>query len=370
MLQKSSLVALLIAFVVLITALGLFRPLFYGPPTSLAVELTAEQSKSISSATRSPSRPPVPETEVGLRATALRQPPRRPIQPLSADNWYPVRQNCKRRWTKWSKSQIVCCVHNFSQPLVLTRQDNRRLTAAGFSSSFIDLLPLDETVLPHYNACAVVSSSSTLLRHEYGAEIDGHDAVFRPNVPPLKGFEKHVGSKTTVRVVNTKVNVDRAAVATGADLADFVFLRDIPSFSLTSEVWRKSLFDPLGKFEQIRKKYPHLKYFLLHPLFDWRFGSILTESLSSLRLNGASTGFFAASVALALCNYISVYEVASGQRNVQDKLCHYYDRRPVGCTAFHPLEFERDLLKMLSYSYTDGERTVYKIKGAHFITEC
>lgn len=55
-----------------------------------------------------------------------------------------------------------------------------------------------------YGSCAVVGSSGIMLHHELGAEIDSHDVVIRFNSAPIKGFEKHVGSKTTHRLTNTQ----------------------------------------------------------------------------------------------------------------------------------------------------------------------
>lgn len=49
---------------------------------------------------------------------------------------------------------------------------------------------------------AVVGSSGTLLDKEYGNLIDEHDIVVRFNVSRVKGFEKHVGSKTDIRFMN------------------------------------------------------------------------------------------------------------------------------------------------------------------------
>lgn len=50
--------------------------------------------------------------------------------------------------------------------------------------------------------CAVVGSSPLLLNADYGAQIDSFDMVFRCNLAPTKGFERHVGDRTSHRFCN------------------------------------------------------------------------------------------------------------------------------------------------------------------------
>jgi len=52
---------------------------------------------------------------------------------------------------------------------------------------------------------AIVGSSKNLLDSTYGEEIDLYDDVIRFNRAPINGFEKFVGSKTTIRVTNVHV---------------------------------------------------------------------------------------------------------------------------------------------------------------------
>jgi len=52
---------------------------------------------------------------------------------------------------------------------------------------------------------AIVGSSSVLLDKELGGHIDSFDEVIRFNRAPTKSWEKHVGSKTTLRVTNNHV---------------------------------------------------------------------------------------------------------------------------------------------------------------------
>lgn len=59
-----------------------------------------------------------------------------------------------------------------------------------------------------YNNIAVVGSNNTLLNNNYGEFIDSHDQVVRFNNSITEGYEKHVGSKTDIRVSNGHVYVD------------------------------------------------------------------------------------------------------------------------------------------------------------------
>jgi len=52
-----------------------------------------------------------------------------------------------------------------------------------------------------FKSAAVIFNSGLLLQKELGKEIDRNDIVIRVNFLPTKGFEKYVGSKTTIRVM-------------------------------------------------------------------------------------------------------------------------------------------------------------------------
>mmetsp|Transcript_39226 Transcript_39226/g.100220 ORF Transcript_39226/g.100220 Transcript_39226/m.100220 type:complete len:561 (+) Transcript_39226:104-1786(+) len=52
------------------------------------------------------------------------------------------------------------------------------------------------------NTCAVIGSSGHLRAMEFGQNIDKFDLVARANQSPTKGYETHVGSKTTMRFLN------------------------------------------------------------------------------------------------------------------------------------------------------------------------
>lgn len=52
---------------------------------------------------------------------------------------------------------------------------------------------------------AIVGSSKSILKKNFGKEIDTYQDVIRFNKSPVKNYEKFVGSKTTIRVVNNVV---------------------------------------------------------------------------------------------------------------------------------------------------------------------
>lgn len=62
-----------------------------------------------------------------------------------------------------------------------------------FAQQFLDM---------HCNQCALVSSSGQMLGAGVGEEIDQNGCVIRMNNAPTKGYEKDVGSRTSVRVVS------------------------------------------------------------------------------------------------------------------------------------------------------------------------
>ncbi|OBS66621.1 hypothetical protein A6R68_04839, partial [Neotoma lepida] len=55
-----------------------------------------------------------------------------------------------------------------------------------------------------WHRCAVVSSAGALKSSQLGREIDNHDAVLRFNGAPIANFQQDVGTKTTIRLMNSQ----------------------------------------------------------------------------------------------------------------------------------------------------------------------
>ena len=67
-----------------------------------------------------------------------------------------------------------------------------------------ELVPEDGKPSRRFRTCALVGNARSLLKKSHGADIDAHDAVMRLNQATTVGFEKHVGKKTTFRLINSK----------------------------------------------------------------------------------------------------------------------------------------------------------------------
>jgi len=56
--------------------------------------------------------------------------------------------------------------------------------------------------IKNVETCSVVSNSNVLLEKEHRIKIDANEIVMRFNMAKTEGFEKHVGTRTNIRVLN------------------------------------------------------------------------------------------------------------------------------------------------------------------------
>uniref|UniRef100_A0A1B6CPZ8 beta-galactoside alpha-(2,6)-sialyltransferase n=1 Tax=Clastoptera arizonana TaxID=38151 RepID=A0A1B6CPZ8_9HEMI len=85
-------------------------------------------------------------------------------------------------------------------------------TISGFQTPFIGtdlgrLIPRNKLFSQneHYNNCAIITNSGAFTGSRLGPLIDNHDLVLRFNHAPTKGYELDVGSKTSIRILNSQV---------------------------------------------------------------------------------------------------------------------------------------------------------------------
>ncbi|XP_064418453.1 beta-galactoside alpha-2,6-sialyltransferase 1 isoform X2 [Latimeria chalumnae] len=177
--------------------------------------------------------------------------------------------------------------------------------------------------------CAMVSSAGSIKKSRLGAEIDQHDAVLRFNGAPIEKFQSDVGSKTTIRLIN-------------------------------SQWHRKPDYQFFERFKKYRDKHPEQLFYILQPQMEWQLWDILQEnSPEDIQLNPPSSGMIGIILMMNLCDQVNVYEFLPSKRETD--VCHYYQTfRDQACTmgAYHPLMYEKNLVKHMNQG-TDQDIHLY-----------
>lgn len=224
-----------------------------------------------------------------------------------------------------------------------------------------------------FDSCGVVSSSGSLSKSGLGARIDRNDFVIRFNNAPVIGYEKDVGSKTSLRIVNSQV----------VGKPEFRFLEsktkmyskapvlvwDPSGYNSTTAQWYTNPDYPFFEtFFSKRLMRPNEELYLLRPESLWSIWNWL-QSYNRFPLlpNPPSSGFLGLILALRHCRIIHIYEYMPSMRLT--KKCHYYDEEEnLGCTIgdWHPLAAEKLMALALNVAnksevFSDGYLTV---KGA------
>ncbi|XP_059615545.1 beta-galactoside alpha-2,6-sialyltransferase 2 [Phlebotomus argentipes] len=196
-------------------------------------------------------------------------------------------------------------------------------------------------------SCAVVSSAGSLANSKLGRFIDLHDLVMRFNHAPTEGFEVDVGTKTTIRLINSQV----------VSKAEFQFLTspifrnitiaawDPCRYNSTLEEWLEAPdFDLFTNFQLYSlDNASRGNFYILDPRSIWRLWETLQDyAPTPIRRNPPSSGFLGISLLIPLCAYIDVVEYIPSVR--LNGRCHYYDSEMNPACSFgewHPLAAEK-----------------------------
>ena len=183
--------------------------------------------------------------------------------------------------------------------------------------------------------CAVVGNSGSLLDHTYGAEIDSHDAVIRFNAAPTKGYEKHVGKKTTIRVQN----IDNLGFREPRDEMLVFTARDEKTFRHFSEYQKK-------QFSKHGKEKTHIQR-----VFNPQFWCHVWDWVDRRKLK-PSSGFAGVVLALRACSSKEKVSLYGFSHNATQ--FHYFNRLSEKVTekevyTYHPLAEESEAYRFLSF---------------------
>ncbi|KAG9346326.1 hypothetical protein JZ751_006637 [Albula glossodonta] len=226
-----------------------------------------------------------------------------------------------------------------------------------------------------FKSCAVVTSAGSMRHSGLGAEIDSHDMVLRFNAAPTAGYEKDVGAKTSVRLINSQVMAsdDHHFLSSSLYSAGILVGWDPAPYSADLNEWyNKTDYPIFEQYQVYRKLHPQQSFHILHPHMEWQLWELIQGNMAEpIQKNPPSSGLLGTVLMMSLCDVVHVYEFLPSRRKT--KLCHYYQSYyDEACTvgAYHPLLYEKNLVKRMNLGpdqdiYTHGRVT---LPGLHTFT--
>uniref|UniRef100_A0A8D2B4I8 Beta-galactoside alpha-2,6-sialyltransferase 1 n=1 Tax=Sciurus vulgaris TaxID=55149 RepID=A0A8D2B4I8_SCIVU len=203
-----------------------------------------------------------------------------------------------------------------------------------------------------WHKCAVVSSAGSLKSSQLGQEIDDHDAVLRFNGAPTATFEQDVGTKTTIRLMNSQlVTTEKHFLQDDLYNEGILIVWDPSVYHSDIPKWyQKPDYNFFNKYKSYRELYPSQPFYILRPQVPWELWDILQEiSPEEIQPNPPSSGMLGILIMLTLCDQVDVYEFLPSKRKTD--VCYYYQKfYDSACTmgAYHPLLYEKNMVKHLN----------------------
>jgi len=195
-------------------------------------------------------------------------------------------------------------------------------------------------------SCAIVGSSPSILKKEYGKEIDKYDFIVRCNEAETIGYEKHTGSKTNFRIIGrkcfTNLNLEREGFVSRwnwfpKQSNQHFLIR--PAFG-PENMRYKSIMDCLQQY--------HNRTDINISLISGEFEKAVMNYLSGKE---ASSGFLAISFFTNLFDTVDIYGFDHHKRSTDGTMQYYFnDTKAKLENSCHKYDLEKNLVSELEKS--------------------
>ena len=189
-------------------------------------------------------------------------------------------------------------------------------------------------------SCALVGNSGNLLDKEYGDFIDSHDFIIRCNEARTKDYEKYVGSRTDIRIVNCHM-FEAALENTTMDLnrmknlfsmfdKDFLYKIQNENIIVKDNINKQQFFNIIQKIQNENK---NNVFFVDRSFYNSCFQMIN---------NYPTTGFIGLMLALKYFNKINCFGFSFYEENTKK---HYYEEVKPYDMSSHRFDMEKQIFK-------------------------
>ena len=189
--------------------------------------------------------------------------------------------------------------------------------------------------------CAVVGNSGIVLNEKHGALIDSHDFVIRFNLAPTEGYEEHVGTKTSLRIVNC--HMFNSLLPNSSKDNEETFSKFDPDYALkikNENVLIKNNVNPMvfaPVFELMKQNGCTVN------ILDPKIIETVSEELKLKASIEPSNGMIGTFLAMSLFKEVSCFGFSFYDDPWETK--HYYeDMKPYDQSVVHNFTEERDWL--------------------------